>query len=306
MKTILRYASLCIIVITLLFSGCLGGDENKEAWNDEVSDINDFIMDGMTSYEAFEDAFDNQLYDIAYLNLDDAKEQYEDALNDLDDLREIADDLDEGFLDDYLDAWEGNLGELVNISNADLFLTAIMDFNNSRSNFFSYNSDASTDLNQAIAYYNDDLLALAIDSANSASGKYASAISYLDRMPEIGSLLDMPYISTYSALLSSATQSLIDASSYIIQAANYKESDIGQANQYVTMTENRISESKDYNSQILDLYGTYTELYEQSNGLVLGEMYSYYQSIKMDSMVAANDYREEMEGIVEENEDFFE
>ncbi|MBN1785531.1 MAG: hypothetical protein JW825_00875 [Candidatus Methanofastidiosa archaeon] len=298
--------ALCVVLmIIILASGCLGGNESEDAWNDEVSDTNDLILAGKTSYEAYEDALDAEQYDIAYLNIDDAIAQYEDALDNLDDLRDVAVDLDKDFLDDYLDAWEGNLNELIDIAYAGKMMALIMEYNYSRENFYDYDTPAANYFNTATASYNNDLLDQAIDNANMAYDHYAEAKGYSDRMVEIGSILEMPHVVDYANMLSASAQYLLDACTNIVNAANLKESDVSQANQYAITVDDLIKSSKSLDEEITDLYDLYPDLYEKTNGMLFWDLFSYYQDIKNSARVAANDYRQDMDDIVEENGDYF-
>ncbi|GEM_PF-6339801 len=285
--------------------GCISGDEGvSEDWNSIVKMANQELEDGNSYNIEANEALENEDLEAALANIDGALDCYGRAYDDIDQLRENAGG--EEFLLDYVDAWQGQVEEIMKgldylgiIINIDLF-------NKEFYEIASLHPTAQLQMTQAFNYYYGGDYDTAMTTAELSMNKYATIEDTSNGLIVIAQAIGEDYVITYvngikqlSVDATSCLEDLIDASQSALDGdGDGSQTSIDAANGH-------------YEGYIetLDLLIGIESVHQNafpSQGYALQDLRSAYLSMKENSESSAGFYADKMSEIEVGNAEFFE
>jgi len=301
----IAFFAFILVVAAVSASGCVGGTDYSE-WNDQIDVINSYVNKSVALGDAIETAYDSGNYELALDKVDERLDELDSAYDEIQELRDIADDYDEDFLIDYSSLWSDHTEQIVtyneNLRNAILV-----------SNILSYEDDANVVVDMALGQYLDSQ-----DFFNSANYQAAASTAELSKQKwsqvydavagaeEYASLLGVGFIEDYTGYQVSASDNAIKAMEYLKLSANAaKTGSIDTANLHLD-THNFYDAALAADLQsIQDVRAMNPEAFADED--------NYFQNIAdnylaaMDAAeAAAADISDDLDDIESEHSDFFE
>jgi hypothetical protein len=298
---------LLIIIGGLGISGCISGsDENLEAWNEGVDKANDLITDGNTARTQLESAWDAGQYDVAYNKGSEAIGYYEDGLEEIEDLEDIARDIDKDFLDDYVDAWHEQITAFIELTQSQQMLVRIDQFNVLFNQFFSSYYTAEDQYFDAVDYYNESNYQATLSTITLSKQKWTQMQATTQALTAVAQDLGLSYAVDYtnymSALCGYALSSLenLRLASLEAQGGNY-----GQADYYIGLQNNDNAAYYNTIDSLITIEGMYPNAFPDGDEALV-DVYNSYLAAFNDAQDTILELEDEKDDIVEDNDDFFE
>ncbi|MBN1785688.1 MAG: hypothetical protein JW825_01700 [Candidatus Methanofastidiosa archaeon] len=300
------FAVLLILIPLAAVSGCLGGDENIDKWNEIVDKANGYAMTGEDIITEAEDAYDDGYYDLAIQKVDEATDELNLLAYEVHNLMGVAEDMDNGFTEDYVQAWQrkinagqsyvDNLKMLIYI---DMYSMSYLNVVDSQDAAFDYMYDF-------MDYYNSDQYQQAILTGEMALADFQMLSTYANEMADAAENIPHDYVKQYAATGISLFDNYVGFIQKGLQAASSAEDgDFDSADAYVSEA-NVFYSNANTAQDALNAIGDNNPGEFPLTGYPLNALFEQYYYALQSDLDNVNMYADEMTDIEDDNSDFFE
>jgi len=296
---------LLLLAISISCSGCVSEEGDlSEDWNSLVESANQNLEDGNVQNSKIVDALADQELEEAESLIDDASESYAIALYDIGKLMEHTSG--EKFLEDYVRAWQGQVGEILNGLEYMRIMVNIDIFNVEFYKITALHPNAQLQLTQAFGHYNEGEFSAAINSADASRNKYATIGEVSSALIPVAEGIGEPYVIEYVNNIYALSTTALSCLDDIIAASQHSLE--GNLEEAVDSIESAGSEYESYVGTLdvlINIESSHPNAFP-SQEMALGGLRGTYLSMKENSDSLAEGYGIKMQEIEEEHKDFFE
>jgi len=294
-----------LLAILLCFAtvGCVseGGGIDQDDWNALVSRANEYLGSGNTYKDMVNSCLAEGDLNSALENIDLATESYEKALNAIEGLS-----ADEGPLQEYANAWQGQVKETLKslrylgvIINVDLFNKGFYEIT-------SLHPTAQLQLVQAFALYGDGEYDAAISASISSSNKYMRIDELSDSLKDICDAIGEQFVTDYINAIHELSYNALSCLEDIRGAAeSYQKGDLALAENSIENANDSYEDFVETLDVLIGIESSHPNAFP-SGGLALQGIRESYISMKEVSDDLIIEYKDKMAGIEEKNKELFE
>ncbi len=297
---------MLILIPLVATCACLGGDENVDKWNEIVDTANVYAEDGGDLVGDAEDAYYNGDYDLALSKADQAVLKFNLLLDEIDDLMDVAEDMDKDFAVDYVEAWRSKITVGLDYIDNLKMLIYIDKYGEIYMYILNTQDTALNQMYDLMDYYNSDSYQLALTTADIAYSNFGELVTYSEDLEAVALEIGTSYVTEYSTAVKSLFTNLmyfveyarLAASAAVSEDFTTADSYVNQANVYYTATD---TDQNTIDTIEANYPGDFPEY-----GYPLSDLYYIYYQDLQDNLDDIGDYDDEMENIEDDNDDFFE
>ena len=304
-----RSAILLILIIIggLAVSGCISGsDENLEAWNEGVDKANEHIINGNNASSQLETAWDASQFEVAYTKGTEAIAYYQDGLEEIEDLEDVARDIDEDFLDDYVDAWSEQITAFIDATESQQMLIRIDQFNDLFSQFFSSYYTAEDQYFDAVDYYNESNYQATLSTITLSKQKWIQMQNTTQSLISVAQSLGLSYAIDYTTGMNALCGYALSSLENLRQASvSASAGNTSQADYYIGLQNDDNSAYYGAIDSLIAIETAYPNAFPDSDAALM-DVYNTYLASFNDAQDTILELEDEKDEIVEDNEDFFE
>jgi len=301
-----RFLAVLLILIPIVAaSACIGGDENIDNWNEIVQTANAHADDAGDYISDAEAAYGNGNYLVALNKADDAASEMSKLSNELDDLMDVADEMDNGFTVDYVEAWQAKVDAGQSYTANLKMLIHIDMFDEAYQQVLVEQDMAFAQMLDFMDYYNSDSYQMALTAGNYSMSGFQTIIGFADKMLESAGNIGVDYVIQYANVgktLFENYQSFVEYG--VIACSAAIDGDFTSADSYVDQA-NVFYTQADADQTTINNIQTANAGEFPLEGMSLGSLYEQYYNTLQDDYQDIENYTTVMENIEEENDDFF-
>jgi len=300
------FACFFIAVIVSTSLGCISGDGNITAndWNSGVERVNGSLKDGNAHKDDVNSNLLGQDYDSALDSIGLAILSYSMAIHDMGDLGDHTGG--EAFLEEYLEAWEEQVKEMINsLSYLDTIIQIDM-FNVGFYNISSLHPSAEAQLAQAFSYYYDGDHSASMTALGSSRNKYGAMRELSSEMLTIAQAINEDFVIDYTLGIYDLYGHAIGALDDLELALQYAgEGNMASSVQMMDSANGKYSMYVEKIDYLISIETMHPNAFP-SHGYALQELQDAYTALKESSEDLSREYGLDMEEIENGHLEFFE